>query len=123
MDSHNFSIQEVKQIDMVEYLEKLGYLPQKVRNNDYWYLSPLRDENIPSFKVNRKLNAWYDHGIGKGGNIIDFGILYHHCSVAELLQLFPKTDAPHLSFHQQPVGSVPKIKDVPDEKENIQILE
>ena len=26
---------EVKQIDMVEYLENLGYEPQKSHNNDY----------------------------------------------------------------------------------------
>src|SRR4051812_31185462 len=122
MDSPNFSIYEAKQIDLVEYLEKLGYHPRIIRNNDYWYLSPLRDENTPAFKVNRKLNAWYDHGIGKGGNIIDFGILYHHCSLSELLQMLPKTDTQPLSFHQQSVGSVPKIKDVSDEKGHIQIL-
>ncbi len=56
-------------MDMVEYLQKLGYQPQKIRNNDYWYLSPLRDEKTASFKVNRKLNAWYDFGLGQGGNI------------------------------------------------------
>jgi len=31
----------------------------------YWYLSPLREEKEASFKVNRKKNVWYDHGIGK----------------------------------------------------------
>ncbi len=86
MNSPHFSLQEVKQLDMVEYLEKLGYQPQKIRNNDYWYLSPLRDEKTASFKVNRKLNAWYDFGLGQGGNIIDFGILYHNCSIKELLE-------------------------------------
>ncbi|WP_026260234.1 hypothetical protein [Segetibacter koreensis] len=40
----------------------------------------------PSFKVNSKLNYWYDHGIGKGGNVIDFAILYHNCTVGEFLQ-------------------------------------
>ena len=59
---------------MVDYLEKLGYMPQKIRGNDYWYLSPFRQEKEPSFKVNRKLNAWYDHGTGRGGNIVDFGM-------------------------------------------------
>ncbi len=75
MSSPLFSLQEVKQLDMVEYLEKLGYQPRKIRNNDFWYLSPLRDEKTASFKVNRKLNAWYDFGLGQGGNIIDFCIL------------------------------------------------
>lgn len=82
------SIGEVKATDIVNYLSKLGYEPEKIRNNDYWYLSPLREEKKPSFKVNRKLNRWYDHGLGKGGNIIDFGIHYHKCTVAEFLQQF-----------------------------------
>jgi len=68
------------------YLSKFGYEPAKVRKNDYWYLSPLRNENTPSFKIDRSINRWYDHGIGKGGNLVDFGILYFGCSVAELLE-------------------------------------
>jgi DNA primase len=64
------------------------YEPIKIRNVDYWYLSPLRDEKTASFKVNRRLNKWYDHGLGKGGNIIDFAILYQDCTVGEFLQKF-----------------------------------
>lgn len=65
------SIEEARQIDIVQYLSGLGYEPAKVRHFDYWYLSPLREEKTPSFKVNRKLNRWYDHGLGKGGNLVD----------------------------------------------------
>jgi len=79
------SIEEARQTDMVDYLSKLGYEPAKVRGIDYWYLSPLREERTPSFKINRKLNRWYDHGLGKGGNIIDFAILYNNCTVGEFL--------------------------------------
>jgi hypothetical protein len=35
--------------------------------------------------VDRKLNLWYDHGMGKGGTLIDFGLLYFNCSLGELL--------------------------------------
>jgi hypothetical protein len=97
MSNPNISINEARQMDIVEYLEKLGYQPQKIRNNDYWYLSPLREEKTASFKVNRKLNAWFDHGIGKGGNMIDFGILYHDCTIPELLQKL----SPSFFFHRQ----------------------
>jgi hypothetical protein len=72
---------------MVSYLEWLGYRPARIQHNDYWYRSPLRDEKVPSFKINRKLNVWYDHGLGKGGNLIDFTILYHNCSVGEWLTI------------------------------------
>lgn len=79
-------IEELRQKDIVEYLSKLGYEPAKIRSFNYWYLSPLRKEKTPSFKVNRKLNRWYDFGIGKGGNIIDFGILYFNCTVSDFLR-------------------------------------
>ncbi|MBI1782167.1 MAG: toprim domain-containing protein [Sphingobacteriales bacterium] len=80
------SFKEAKQIDLVEYLSTLGFEPAKIRNNDYWYLSPLRDEKTPSFKVDRKINYWYDHGLGKGGNIIDFGMLYFNCTGTEFIK-------------------------------------
>jgi len=79
------SIEEARQADIVEYLSKLGFKPSKIRREDYWYLSPLREEKTPSFKVNKKLNRWYDHGLGKGGNVIDFAILYNNCTVGEFL--------------------------------------
>lgn len=97
------SLKDAKQIDMVDYLSKLGYSPSKIRNFDYWYLSPLREEKTPSFKINRKLNCWYDHGIGKGGNLIDFAILYHNCTVGEFLQ----EANGNFSFHQ-PLKSAPR---------------
>lgn len=88
-----------KQIDLVDYLASLGHQPQKVKNQDYWYLSPLRDEKTPSFKVNRKLNVWYDHATGKGGNLIDFGTQYLKCPVAEFLQRLFGQSMPSFSFH------------------------
>ena len=93
------SVEEVKNTDLVDYLSSLGINPAKVIRNDYWYLSPFREETTPSFKVNRNINRWYDFGDGRGGNIIDFGILYHNCSVKELLIKFGKP----FSFRQQNV--------------------
>jgi hypothetical protein len=80
------SYKEAKQIDLVEYISSLGFKPAKIRGNDYWYLSPLREEKTPSFKVDRKINCWYDHGIGKGGNLVDFGMAYFNCSPSDFLQ-------------------------------------
>ncbi len=79
------SLEEARQTDIVDYLSKLGHEPSKIRGGDYWYLSPLREEKTPSFKVNRKLNRWYDQGLGKGGNIIDLAVLYNNCTVGEFL--------------------------------------
>ncbi len=99
MATRNISIAEVKRIDMVEYLERLGYKPTKIRNNDYWYLSPLRDERTPSFKINRIKNVWYDHAIGKGGTVVDFGKLYYQCTVKDLLSKLENEKGIIVSFH------------------------
>lgn len=101
-----FNCEQAKRLDLVEYLAFLGHQPQKIRNGDYWYLSPLRDEKTASFKVNRSRGIWYDHGIGKGGDLIDFGKLYHSCSVSELLERLSGYQArPVLSFHPPTVPS------------------
>jgi len=88
-----------KQIDLLSYLASLGYQPKKIRGQDHWYLSPLREEMTPSFKVDKKLNIWYDHGIGKGGDLIDFGTLYFGCTISDLLQKLSLQPIPSFSFH------------------------
>jgi Toprim-like/CHC2 zinc finger len=114
---------EAKQIDLIDYLAALGHYPKKVHNKDYWYLSPLREEKTPSFKVNRSLNAWYDHGIGKGGNIIDFGVLYFNCTVSDFLEHLSQYQSTTASFFHQQVptphlqASVPCFAD--EKKETV----
>lgn len=94
------SCADARKFDLVDYLASLGYHPQKIRGNDYWYLSPLRKEKTPSFKVNRQKNLWYDHGSGQGGDIIDFGTLHFKCSVTELLNRIAAGNPNQiLSFH------------------------
>lgn len=82
--------ERVRQTDMVSYLSRIGIEPARVSGINYWYLSPFRDEKTPSFKINRSLNLWYDFGEGAGGSLIDFGIRYHQCSVADFLNAFKK---------------------------------
>src|SRR5664279_2309304 len=81
---------------IVDFLAKLGHQPSKIKGNDYWYSSPLRNEKTPSFKVNRKLNRWYDLGLGIGENIIDFAILYNNCTIGEFLNQI----SGHFSFQK-----------------------
>lgn len=90
---------QLNSFDLVQFLEILGHLPTKVIGNDHWYLSPLRNERTASFKVNQKLNRWFDHGIGVGGTVVDFGCLYFNCSVKDLLT----KDFGSFSFHPQAI--------------------
>lgn len=100
------SLRDAKEMDLVNYLSSLGHEPANVRHDDFWYHSPLREEHTPSFKVNRRLNKWYDHGMGKGGNLVDFAVLYHHCTVGEVLQQLTQG----FSFHTSSV-KLPPIKE------------
>lgn len=79
------SFSEAKNIPIIDYLSRLGCEASKIRGNDYWYHSPFRIENNPSFKVNAKLNLWYDHGIGEGGTLLDLGVRLHQCSIHEFM--------------------------------------
>jgi DNA primase len=93
---------DVKKIPIIEYLRSIGIEPAKIRGNNYWYYSPLRNERDPSFKVNNKLNLWYDHGSGEGGTIIDLGARLNKCSVSEFVQKVSNGDlrSYQITFHQ-----------------------
>ena len=93
---------QARQIPIVEYLANNGIKPAYIKGTQYWYLSPIREENTPSFKVDTRLNAWYDHGSGEGGNLIDLGIRLHHCTVEELLARLSAGNYA-LSSHRQSV--------------------
>jgi hypothetical protein len=110
------TIQQAKNMDMVDYLSGLGYEPQKNSHNSYWYLSPLREEKTPSFKVNRAMNRWFDFAEGKGGNLVDFGTLYHQCTVSDFLQ---KLDILKPSVNKQKLTKLPSLKEDDSNKINI----
>jgi len=64
-----------EQASIVELLSRLGYEPVKKFGKEHMYRSMLRDgDNDPSFSVDDKIGAWFDHGTGKGGNVIDLGL-------------------------------------------------
>jgi len=66
-----------EQGSLVDLLSRLGYQPVPKRGREKMYISMLRsDDTDPSFSVNDELGVWFDHGAGKGGNIIDFGLAY-----------------------------------------------
>ena len=76
---------EANEILITDFLYSSGIEPKKIVGNCYWYLSPLRNERTPSFKVDASINRWYDHGMGVGGKLVDLGIRLHEVSIAEFL--------------------------------------
>ena len=61
------NLQQLKQT--VRIADYLGLTEEKEK--DFFIQSPFRAEKTPSFKINPKLNTWYDFGIGEGGTILD----------------------------------------------------
>ena len=67
------TIDEAKRVRIVDFLAQLGHRAQYMKSEQYWYLSPLRKEVTPSFKVNDRLNEWYDFGEATGGDLVELG--------------------------------------------------
>jgi len=110
MRAKKLSFAEAKQIPITKYLAGLGIEPAKIRGDDHWYHSPFREERTPSFKVNTKLNVWYDHGSGEGGTILDLGAKLYQCSLSEFLQTLSSENYNYVSFHRQPPFQKPENK-------------
>ncbi|MGA8854402.1 MAG: toprim domain-containing protein [Christiangramia sp.] len=93
--------ERARSICIVEILAKLGHFPCRIAEKEAWFLSPLRSETQASFKVSLKMNRWYDHGIGTGGNALDLIVALKKCSVKEALE-FLSSEQHSFSF-QQPI--------------------
>ena len=65
------TIDEIKSVSIIQFLETQGYHKSHVFKGNYWYLSPFRTEASPSFNVSPVKNLWYVYGEGQGGNIIN----------------------------------------------------
>ena len=91
---------QAREIPIEKVLQNLGCEPIKSNEIDSWYLSPFRIEKSASFKVNKKLNRWYDHGEQIGGNVIDFVIQKYGFSISEALDYLKKFDD-FFSFQKQ----------------------
>jgi len=73
-------------IRLEEVLISLGHLPTKQNEKEAWYLNPFGTETQASFKLDKKLNLWYLHSEGIGGNNTDFMMKYQNASVKEVLE-------------------------------------
>ena len=88
MDKQNYNASDIKeQVSLADLLSSLGYKPEKRSGKELLYISMLRvTDTNPSFSVNQELNVWYDHGSGKGGNIIDFAMVYWRLTFIEAMK-------------------------------------
>jgi len=107
-------------ISLEEVLLSLGHHPTKQNEKEAWYLNPFASESQASFKLDKRINAWYLHSEGLGGNNTDFMKKYLNTSVNEVLDWAAKQN--FSSFHQQPQIKKPEPNYKIDEILNLQNL-
>ncbi len=73
-------------IPIREYLARRGIVPRYERNGYGMYLSPLREERTPSFKVDYVQNLWYDFGLGEGGTLLTLVMRLERCDSREAVR-------------------------------------
>ncbi|MEW6418580.1 MAG: toprim domain-containing protein [Nitrospirota bacterium] len=89
-------IEHVKTINLITYLERLGYRPEYKYAERAMFLSPMREENHPSFWVS-KYNGnwrWKDWGTEEQGDIIKFVELYHGVGFLEAIKMLLEEEHP-----------------------------
>ncbi len=80
----------------VKIEELLGFPPTNC-TSEYYIKSPFRAEKTPSFKINPRLNTWYDFGAGIGGSNIDLVMCLRNCTAGEAVKILRKGDFPIVS--------------------------
>ena len=102
-------------------MAKNGINPDYNQGVNYWYKSPLRDENNPSFKVNSYKNLWFDFGIGDGGDIIKLTSLLFKVDSSNALKILSVN---HYSSHQKGINNADSKVLITNVKEisNIQLI-
>ena len=68
----------IDSIDIVAYISQFVELEQ--RGEEFWGLSPFKDEKTPSFSVRPNPPCFYDYSSGIGGNVFTFTRFYFDCS-------------------------------------------
>ena len=77
---------DLKNIGIRQFLAWRGILPKYERNGYGMYLSPLREERTPSFKVDYVRNLWYDFGLGEGGTLLTLVMRLERCDSREAVR-------------------------------------
>lgn len=82
------NILQIKQIAIVDFLLAIGIRPAKETAVSAWYHAPYREDENPSFKVNKNRNIWYDFATAKSGDIIDLAVLvYRTPNIPKVLKM------------------------------------
>jgi len=94
---------------MQQLLAALGHTPAYEKGGELWYLSPLRKESTPSFKLAPSGRAWFDHGDGRGGSVIDFCCAYWRTDVSGALRELSRLNLADVPYVQPVADALPVL--------------
>lgn len=75
----------IQSVDIVEYISQ--FVDLTLKGEEFWGLSPFKDEKTPSFSVKKDPPFFYDYSSGIGGNLYRFVKEYHRCSNREAVDI------------------------------------
>lgn len=78
----------LESVDIVDYISQFVDLEQK--GDEWWGISPFKDERTPSFSVRRETGVWKDFASGLAGNLITFVRFYNHVTNGEAVKIIKK---------------------------------
>lgn len=93
---------EIKRIDIIGFLERIGVRPVRNYQTYVLYHAPYREDRHPSFKVSRKKNRWYDLATMESGDIIDLGkMMYNTSDMMEVIRHIQDCTAAELVIRER----------------------
>lgn len=78
----------LESVDIVDYISQFVDLEQK--GDEWWGISPFKDERTPSFSVRREAGVWKDFASGLAGNLITFVRFYNHVTNGQAVKIIKK---------------------------------
>ena len=75
----------IESVDILDYISQYTDFTEK--NGEYWGLSPLKEENTPSFSIRKEENNFYDFSSGVGGNVLTFIRYYNRCGYQKAIEI------------------------------------
>ena len=103
-------------ISIRDFLARRGIQPKYERNGYGMYLSPLREERTPSFKVDYVRNLWYDFGLGEGGTLLTLVMRLERCDFAHAVRLLRNRERLTIAAPRSlsPLSTVPALRILSD---------
>lgn len=92
----------VEKVDLLEYVSQ--YAEFEERGGEFWCLSPLKQENTPSFSIRKETNKWWDFSTSTGGDALDFVKAYHHCQTGKAIAILKS----YIGYDGELTGDKPK---------------